>query len=778
MNTKHTSLLILKSLKFSLKHYYRVLFLLIIFFLPGCNVKRFIPPGEKLYEGAELTIESDEKVKDLKVITAELESVIRPEPNSKILGARLGLLVHYKAQREKPGFINTFLNKKIGEEPVYLSDVDGEKTVEILENRFENRGFFNSRSQYVIKEKKYTAKAMYTATVEKPYRLETYQLESDSLPVHEEIEAIMPKTLLKKESRFDLALLKLERERIDQHLKSKGYYNFNADFLIFEADTNQYATKRFDTYLRLKKDVPEKALVPYQLKNIRIYPNYSIQTDSVIQDTMVLKTVQYIQKDTFFKPKRLSPYILLAENKLYNPRESKLTSNRLSSIGTYKFVNIRYQQQDTVRSPEDTAQLRVDIQLSPLKKRALRAELKAVTKSNNFAGPGLALTYSNRNLFRGGETLNISGEFGYEAQLSSNQRRGLSSTQLGLKADLIFPRLLFPIRINDQFEYAIPTTKISTGVEFLNRTQLYSLSSFNGSFGYGWRANRFVYHEFNPISVSLVNLSNTTDDFEEILDNNPFLRSSFEQQFIAGLTYSFTYSELGESNDKTPWFFQANLDVAGNTLGLLSTSTNEENGNKTFLNLEFAQYARLDADVRFRYRFTPEKTIIARLFGGWGIPYGNSVTLPFSRQYFSGGPYSVRAFQIRSLGPGTYTPSQDPDSEDQIQSFFDRSGDIRLEANLEYRFPLYGFFKGAFFIDAGNVWLKNENEALPGAQFSNTFLSELGVGAGTGMRIDVQNFVIRFDLAFPIRDPALPKGERLDIQLADPVFNFAIGYPF
>ncbi|HUH47274.1 MAG TPA: BamA/TamA family outer membrane protein, partial [Arenibacter sp.] len=403
-------------------------------------------------------------------------------------------------------------------------------------------------------------------------------------------------------------------------------------------------------------------------------------------------------------------------------------------------------------------------------KRTLRAELQAVSKSNNFAGPTLSLNYSNRNLFRGGETLSITGNVGYETQLAGKNSTGLSSTQFGLKSELIFPRLLSPIKFTKRFKYAVPKTKIGLGMEFLNRSKLYGLNSFSSIFGYSWNENRFVFHELNPISINYVKLSKTTPEFDAILDNNPFLKSSFDQRFIAGLTYSFTYNELVDTHKKNALFFNANIDLAGNTLSLFDRSGS---GTNTFLGLEYAQYAKADVDFRYHLGIGKSQKLIGRLFGGIGLPYGNSVTLPFSKQYFSGGPYSVRAFRIRSLGPGSYSSGADDSG-----SFFDQSGDIRLEANLEYRFPIYSFFKGAVFADAGNVWLTRENTALPGGKFTSDFMNELGIGMGAGLRIDIQNFVIRFDLAAPIQKPFLPEGQRFDFDLSRPILNFAIGYPF
>ncbi|MCX2763490.1 BamA/TamA family outer membrane protein [Aquimarina muelleri] len=747
---------------------YLLLFISITY---SCSIHKFIPQGEKLYDGAEITLKSEDTINHIHKIKEELETVIHPKPNTTLLGIRPGLYFFYKTQKQKPGFIYKFLNKKFGEKPVYLSNINKEKSKELLDNRLKNRGFFKNEISYKITDNNKTARIEYAIITKKPYTLKTYQIDSMPFAIQRDIKETMNKSLIKKGDRFDLSLFKIERERIDRKLKSKGYYNFNADFLIFEADTNRYKNKKFDLFLRLKKEVPKKSIVPYSINSINVYPNYSLETEGVIKDTIVHNDTKFIQDTVFFKPKRLSPHILFKKGQLYNPKTSKLTSNRLSSIGTYKFVTIRYKEIDSINDGITPKKIDANVYLSPLNKRALRLELQGVSKSNSFIGPTLLARYSNRNLFKGGETFNLTTTAGYETQIVSGENAGLSSIQLGVKGDLIFPRVLFPVNIGNDFKYAIPNTKISIGGEFLDRSKLYSLFSVNTSFGYNWKANRFVYHELNPININYVNLSNTTQEFDAILKENPFLSNSFQQKFIAGLTYTFIYNELNDNSIKKPIFFNTNIDIAGNTLSIFDKNNSEE--PNTFLGLEYAQYAKVDVDFRYHLKIGKDQRIVTRLFAGLGLPYGNSETLPFSKQYFSGGPYSVRAFKSRSLGPGSYVPKNNDTGE-----FFDRVGDIRLEANIEYRFPLFSYFKGAVFADAGNIWLTKENEALRNGTFSSDFISELGVGTGAGIRVDIQNFVIRFDAAIPIRKPFLPKGERFDFNLKKPAYNFAIGYPF
>lgn len=740
--------------------------------LQSCAVKKYIPEDEMLYTGATVEIKSDSIIKNESQLKSVLEEALLPKPNKKFLGMRVGLHYYYKMQKENPGFINRFFYKRFGEQkPVYKSDVKPYEVEEILLNRMENRGFFYSEitSEFEDNEENKEASVKYTVKAPKAYTIASYQLDSMPHPIYPEVKKSVAKTKLSKGMRFDLANMKMERERIDSELKQNGYYNFNSSFLIFEADTNQYDKKRFDLFLGLKKDVPKKSIIPYKISKINVYANYRVE-DSIDNEVERFNEKNYINSSSFFKSKYLDPFITLEEGQYYSPENSRNSARRLSTIGAYKFVNIQYKERDTVHN-DSLGILEANIFLSPLNKRALRVELQAVSKSNNFSGPGIALTYSNRNLFSGGETLNTTASFGYEMQVGGGKSSGKTSVDLGLKSELIFPRVIFPIKINnDFFKYDIPKTKTSISLDYLRRTQLYTLLSGSAQFGYLWQANRYVTHEIIPISLNYTKPSNTTEEFQNILDANPYLKRSFEKQFIAGLNYSFTYNGMVDATKKHQFFINSTLDVAGNTMSLFAKEM--DNGKKGILNLEYAQYAKVDADFRYHLNFGKEQLIAARLFGGYGYAYGNSDIMPYVKQYYSGGPYSVRAFRIRSLGPGTYS-----DEGNSQTNYFDQTGNIRIEANIEYRFPIISFLKGAVFADAGNIWNSDPNPVYEGKdKFTSSFIKEFGMGAGVGLRVDVQGFVLRFDFAAPFHDPS--KNNVFDFNVKETVFNFGIGYPF
>lgn len=767
---------------------YRFSCCLLLGLIFSCSVEKYIPEGEQLYTGATLVLETQDASTIGKEVRTELLNLIQPNPITTFLGMKPALYFHYKAQRKKPGFIYKFLNKSFGEEPVYFSSVQPDRVEELIVNRLDNNGFFysESSSETVVDGK--FASINYSAKLQEPYLLENYRLESDSLPIYQEIEKMISETGLNKGDRFDLDLLKGERQRLNDGLKQRGYYNSQADLLIFEADTNQYKNRKFDLFLRLKKSVPNRAAIPYTIDSITVYPNYSIEGDTLSlteKSNTQIDGIDFVQNEFYFRPELLRSYILFNEGDRYDANASKLTSNRLSALGSYKFVNIQYTELDTTATDGDNGSLAATIYLAPLTKRSLRAELQAVTKSNGFTGPGVQLTYINRNLFNGGETFSITTNFAYESQISSGSNSSLSSIAGGIKGDLVIPRSI-PFSPS-RFKYAVPKTKISLGLDFFQRSQLFTLSSINTTFGYTWKENKYVYHQLDPITINYSRLSNVTEDFQMILDDNPFLRRSFEQRFIAGLMYGFTYDEVSDLDKEYPIFFSTNFDTAGNLFSLV------RGGSGTIFGAEYAQYAKFDVDFRLYMRWGEDQSLISRVYGGWGVPYGNSQTMPFVKQFFSGGPYSVRAFNIRSLGPGSFNAETDDASTD----YFDRSGNLKLEANVEYRFPLFSYLKGALFVDAGNVWLTGDYSDIEDDQqnsnfsqslfadgkFEQDWLKEVAAGAGFGIRLDIQNFVIRLDLASPFRIPYQPEENRWNVPFFGNngnkmTLNFAIGYPF
>lgn len=761
-----------------------VLLLLLGGFFFSCRTTKRLGEGEKLYSGGELTIVGEDYSKYERKIRKDLEEVNKPKPNSKVAGMRLGLWTYQKVERKKAGFITRWLNKRIGEEPVLLGNVNAGTVQKLMTNRLENLGYFNSAINYEIIEKKKTGRIEYEIIpgnrihIDSIYFLEVEQQQVDSL-IKSYLEVQTP---IKKGAPFSLEKLKTTRVDISDYMKRNGYYYFSPDNLIFEADTLETEKDNMAVLeLRIKNSASELALTPYQIKGINVFPKYSLDNTegAKSEDTTTLKGVNFIQSELFFRPDRLYPYLFIKEGEKYSPQTEKWTNKRLNSLKTYRFVNIRYKEDSVLQNGK--GQLTANIYLSPLRKRSFRSELQVVSKSNNFVGPSLNLEYLNRNLFKGGEALRITGKIGYEAQITSEKgATGLSSIQTGVATELIVPRMISIFPIENRFRYAVPKTKFKLSYDLLNRSQWFNLNSFLAVYGFEWNPNIFVTHNFNPVSINYIDIGNESQAFLNLLDANPFLARSFEQQFIAGLSYSFQWNQLVRNQKSNRFYFAFNAEFAGNSLALAQRIGGVTGDNKQFWGQNYAQFSQFDFDIRNYQNIGRESRLVSRVFAGIGLPYGNSKSLPYSKQYFAGGPSSVRAFRIRSLGPGNYQTEDRTDGT----SFFDQSGDIKIEANLEYRFPLISYLKGAVFTDAGNVWLRNEDGR--NGKFTSNWMDEMAIGSGIGLRLDIEFIVIRLDVATPIRKPG-PTGFQWQDNFEfgskswrqeNINWNFGIGYPF
>lgn len=754
----------------------QISFLLAVVLFSACNTFKYLPEGEKLYTGANLKVRAEGKVdggrKDLQY---ELEEVVSPTPNRQIFGIRAGLWLHYKAAEKPNKKWLQKLNKRYGEKPVLMSDVNPIRNEKILLNRLENNGYFGAQVSSEIKTKDKKGSVTYKLKVPEPYVLKTYTYLPDSSAI-DSLNYSFSKTLIKIGAQFDTDLLKKERTRIDKYLKDRGFYHFNEDFLVFTMDTNHYENKGYDLYLTVKKNTPTIVVDRYKIKDITVYPDYSIEeSDTLYKDTTSRKGILFMQGESKFKPKHLEDYILIRQGDFFSQEARLATTRRISSMGIFQYVSVRYNTDSL--SNDSVGYLNASIQLSPYPKHSLRVEMQGVTKSNSFAGPALIVSYANRNLFKGGEILEISGNTSYESQIVNGSQKGLSSFQFSLNNSLTIPRI-FPFKVKSRGGYSVPKTRFGLNGSFIDRVQYYRLNSFQLEYGFNWNSSEFISQSINPIDLTYSDVSRTTAEFDSILANNTFLAQSFEDQFIPGLTYSFIFNQLTKVEREHRFFFKGTIDIAGNLLGAFQAAANT---NREILGLPYAQFIKADIDGRHYARVGRESYWVTRLFVGWSRPYGNSSTLPYIKQYFSGGPNSIRAFKVRSLGPGTY------DASSTGTSFFDQSGDLKLEYNSEFRHPIISLLKGAVFLDAGNIWLVNANSAIPGGEFTKNWYRQIAMGFGYGLRLDIDFLVIRFDFATPLRTPYNNASERWIDDVGvwkgrgfnnNVVVNFSIGYPF
>ena len=772
--------------KFKLQRY-----ILAVIILSGllysCSPTKHLQVGDRLYTGAEVKIESDEEIEDKGELKNALEETIYPEPNDKFLWLfRMRLWFHNIAGSvEKEKGFKYWLKYKLGEPPVLLSEVDEDNIEKLMSNRLYNRGHFKPLVSHSVDVKNKKAEITYTARVNPAYRIVSVNYPDDSTTLLHFIHENLRESLLKKNSIYSLENIRKERERLQSVLLKRGYFYFSPDFIYYQADST-VRNRKVNLYFRLKTDIPKKSLLRYKIKNVYLYANYSLE-DSLstsCPDTLVSNEVQYISRADRFREEEITRGVFLKPGEYYSREAHQKTLGRLIGLNVMKFVNVRFKE---TSSPDSLGRLNAFIYLTPERIHSFTAELKGIAKSNNFAGPGLELSYTNRNLFRGAEFFTLSTHGSWETQIGG-QQESLNSYEFGINSRLQYPRLETPFNIDYKKSRFVPRTNIDLGYNFQHRVRYYSAYSLNTAFGYSWQENIRKQHDLTILSIEYYRLGRTTETFNEIISQNAYLRNSFQDQFIIGPRYTWTYNNQMMEDLRHHFFFQARLGTSGAIIGGIMEGLNaiqEENTSTDKLfGVKYAQYAKTMGDARFYQNLDEENQLAYRLALGVGIPFSNSQTLPYSKQFYAGGTNDIRAFRARELGPGSYHP---PDTAD-AGIFIEQTGDIKMVASMEYRFNIIGFLDGGIFVDAGNVWLKNKSEERPGAEFEfNRFYKQIAVGTGLGLRADFSFLIFRLDLAFPVRKPYRQPGDRWvfnEIYGYDGwgrdnlVLNIAIGYPF
>ena len=768
--------------------------LLVILLLSGCTATRFLKENESFYTGAKIELKSQSRIRGQRRLMRKLEAYLQPNPNNTILGSRPSVWFYFVAgtPKKKKGFRN-FIKTKLGNPPVLLSHATPQKTAKILEIESNNMGYFRSTVFFEIEAKHKKSSIVYTVNLQPRYLLRNinYNLDSSNLTF---FDAVVRGSLLKEGRRYQLDRLQKDQERVEEVAKNSGYYYFDSRYLLFDADSS-VEKKHVDVALHYERSTPPNMLRVYKVSKVNVFPNYNLAKDStfVPNDTLRINGYNYIDNSRTFRPKIITDVINLVPDSVYRRINHEYTLSRLMGLKTFKYVNIKF-----TESKQDSSSLEASIYLTPLLRKSIRLQVEGVSKSNNFVGPGFELSFTNRNAFRGAEMLQVKMSTAYESQISRQQSGALNSIEFGTSVGLYLPRFITPIRIRSRSSKYLPQTQFKIAYNFQQRLKFFRLTSFNASYGYTWRETTFKTHELFPIDMSFVKSSKTSAEFQSLLAQNPTLANSFQNQFIVGSRYSFIlntqfrediatkYEERNYS--KSDFYFNGTIDLSGNVINSIQRLKEHDQEQHQLFGSPYSQYFIVSSDLRYYYRINRASKLATRFFVGVGHAYGNSDNLPYIKQFASGGSNSLRAFPARSVGPGTYNVRTDTSITSNTY-FVDQRGDIKFEANIEYRFNIFKSLKGAVFADGGNIWLWNEDESRPGSKFSGAkFMSEFAVGAGAGIRYDFNFFILRFDLAFPIRKPYLEENNRWVLNQVDfgsrewrrenLIFNIAIGYPF
>ena len=381
-----------------------------------------------------------------------------------------------------------------------------------------------------------------------------------------------------------------------------------------------------------------------------------------------------------------------------------------------------------------------------------------------------------------GANLSFEVRGSYEWQTNSNVEGNsskLNSYELGTSLSLDFPRLILPWKDSGLQRSRYPQkTSFKVYGNLLNRARFFNMLSFGGNVTYEFRKSRLWKHSVTPFQLTFNTLMSTTERFDSITATNPSLALSLGDQFIPSMNYTFTYDNARLKKDYQLWW-ENSITSAGNVTSLLYAALGKDfhEKNKKLLGTPFAQFLKFTSEVRTLFKVGEKQHIAARFMGGVLWSYGNQTIAPYSEQFYIGGANSLRAFTVRSIGPGTYNPSQNTK-----YGYLDQTGDIKLEANVEYRFPIFGELYGATFLDAGNVWLMRKDENRPGGEFTlKNFVKSIALNTGVGVRYDLTFLVIRLDMGIALHVPyETGKSGYYNIpKFKDGLgLHFAIGYPF
>lgn len=751
--------------------------LLSVALLASCTAKKYLPEGERYFAGHVFRYDSESEPVPAS-LRDDIEREIQPEPVRKFLGARPAVWLHgAMGTVEKEKGVKHWLKNKLGTKPVYVSDVSRMRNELYIRDFLSGEGFFRVKVSSEIDSGSAQAKVVYRIEQELPYRIGKLKVCKTPEDICGKLDSLLKTTDLVEGKLFSRSAMESAREKAGNYFRNEGYYYFRPDFIRFQADSsngNRTVTLKAALLPELESDV----LSVYDVDEIWL----DLSGDGNPLDTLKGRINILTGKEVpFVKPEKIAPFVALEPNTRYSLQDRRITLRQLNRLDVFEFVSLRYSSD----SLEENYRLRADLMGTPLKKQSLSAEVDVNTTSNNFTGPGLQLEYTNRNLLRGAEKLRLTGIGRYETQLSG-ARRGLTSFELNLQADLLVPRL-GRIGRDGRLRGNVPRTKYSGQYRIFQQGAFYTQSALGARYGVEWLSGEAHLHDLRFVSVDFLRLLSSSPELDDLLEVNPFFRESFENQFIIGPSYSYAYNPPRKSGQRVSHFFKAGIDFSGNVLSaayILFGNPLNEPGDFTLGRIPFSQYGRILLDNSIIFKTGRQSELVFRQNIGAGFAYGNSNTMPFAKQFFVGGAISMRAFQPRAVGPGSY---RNPDQV--FGSFFDQTGDYLAEFNLEYRFLKDGYFEWAVFTDIGNVWLQRESELRPGGHFEwGRAFSELAVAGGVGFRMDFTFILLRLDLAMPLRLPFLPEGDRWVLDEINPLsgdwrsenllLNIAIGYPF
>lgn len=776
---------------------YTILIITVASILYSCSTTSKLDQGDQLYTGMKKTKFYDkDKSENAEATIANVENVLDASPNNAFMGGTkqmsffppIGLWMYNKYVDDSTGF-GRWMFKRFATKPITIKSVNPKNRCLVAKSILNEAGYFSGSANYkIITNKRNPKKAMIK-----------YFVNMGPLLIIDEIEPLdisgVPDSLktkkwqykfIKPGDPFSIQKMKDEREAIAAAMRNDGFYFMSPDAIIFKADTLQkilHATLKPTFKSNLAKEVFHK----WELRNLSITMNgLEGQAPNNEIDYKGLK-IRFYGKKPPVRPGILRQRIRFREGKLYTQIDEDLTRQELARLGAFGGMEYRFipYAEDSLKSFAEIGKLDLSILASLDKPWDASLEGAFNFKSNNFMGPGLKFSMAKRNVFGGGEKVGFDIYGSYEVQ-SGHRQAGtkffdLNSYEVGTALNFAFPSILWP-GLTDKYYHFPTSTNFQFSTSVLNRAGFFSMVNLGLNAMYEFQPHSQHKHRIYPIKLNYNFIQHKTQKFEDILAQNPALRLSLRSQLIPQMSYTYTYDNYSGRHNKHHIWAELGFSQAGNIINALYSLGKEKyNDTKKIFGVPYSQFVKATAELRYTYNINRNMAIATRFGTGIIYAYGNMDVAPYSEQFYVGGANSIRAFTVRSTGPGKYVPDRD-----NKYGFLDQTGDFKLEFNTEYRYRLIGNLYGALFLDAGNVWLLRKDENRPGGAISEIngagdFFKQIALGTGTGFRYDLTFLVVRLDFGYGLHLP-YDTGKKGYFNVPNFKDGFgvhvAIGYPF
>lgn len=747
----------------------------------ACSTTKRIASDDALYDGMKLKIEGEKGEKVPSGLKGEISKSVAVKPNNPwpMTNIRnpfpIGLWIWNHWSGHKHG-LKHWVYEKWASEPVLISDVRPDLRTKMIDQVLENNGYFHGTADYKLTHgrNRKIETVTYTIKTGPAFLLDTIELLPDTNRLTHLIDSVAVKIpYLTPGSRYSVDSLASVRTKIASVMRNRGYYYFSPEFIEYLADSVQTPGK-IALRLAVASNVPPAALREYKAGNITMIVRGNSPSVGA-PDTIKMAHATLVRyMPSRFRNALVDECVVPRKGRRLTLRGINNTQTRLSRLGIFSNIDINVHPQDTaaIRRGSDVLDVTIDCTLDvPLE---ARLEANVSSKSNSYLGPGLLFGVTNRNLFGGGEQLNVTLTGSYEWQTGRRRSSVFNSYEVGLQGSLAFPRLLAP-KFLPRLRRDLSWTRITLNADLLNRPHYFRMAQFNASFSYDWNPTRYSSNTLTLLKLTYTNLLKTTAEFDEIMSQNRAIAESFRSQFLPQITYTYNYDRMFGPRNSLSWTATAQ-EAGGAFCGIWRLCGQKH--EKRLFGIPISQFFKISGQLVYGRRLGASDTwLYGRVASGVAHAYGNSKQVPYSEQFWVGGANSIRAFTVRSLGPGSYRPKADRNG-----NYFDQTGTFKFEANLELRFPIIGPVHGAVFLDAGNVWLLKADPERPGGQLrARTFGREIALGTGAGIRVDIGMLVIRGDLGIGIHAPyeTSRRGYYNMTSFKNSLaFHLAIGYPF